>query len=280
MQLDQILKFFAKYIEQELGIVYAEHNYFQLQNRLEDIAKLVGAPSIEALYEQSKNEISGPFKQLLLDVATNNETSFFRDPKVFRAIESVVLKSASEFLHPGEKLRIWSAAASTGQEALSMAIMIKEFNAKEKTNIQFSILGTDISERALAKCNSRTYSQLEVQRGLPAPYMIKYFKKDDQDRWLASPDLSSLMEFKKLNLKSAFHFREKFHLILCRNVLIYQSVESKMEILGRMEQVLAPGGFLVLGAGESLMGLSPAFEQRTIDGALVYQKRDGLTRAA
>jgi chemotaxis protein methyltransferase CheR len=268
-----MLKFFAKYIESELGIVYAEHNYFQLESRLEEIAKLVGVPCIQSLYEQAKNGISGQFKQMLLDVATNNETSFFRDPKVFRAIESTILKSAPSFLSPGEKLRIWSAASSTGQEALSLSMMIKEFNQKEKQNIGFSILASDISERVLARAKSGSYTQLEVQRGMPAPYLIKYFKKDDQDKWTAFSALLAQIEFKKINLKADFGIRDQFHLVLCRNILIYQNVEGKIDILNRVAKMIAPGGYLVLGAGESLLGLSTDFEQCIVDGSILYRKK-------
>ena len=269
-----MLKFFAKYIESELGIVYAEHNYFQLENRLEEIAKLVGVPCVHTLYEQAKSGISGHFKQMLLDVATNNETSFFRDPKVFKAIESTVLKSASSFLSPGEKLRVWSAASSTGQEALSLTMMIKEFNQKERQNIGFSILASDISERVLVRAKSGSYTQLEIQRGMPAPYLIKYFKKDDQDKWTASSALLAHIDFKKINLKGDFGIHETFHVVLCRNILIYQNVEGKKDILNRITKVVAPGGYLVLGAGESLLGLSTDFEQCAVDGSILYRKKN------
>lgn len=275
MSHDEILKFFAKYIESELGIIYAEHNNFQLQNRLEEIAKLTGAPTLDSLYEQqARTGISGSFKQLLLDVATNNETSFFRDPKVFRAIEERILKNHSSLVAPGEKLRAWSAASSTGQEALSIAIMVTEFNEKNQSAIEMKILGSDISERVLGRAHSGTYSQLEVQRGLPAPYLVKYFRKDDQDLWHASPALTKLLEFKKLNLKSPFSFSEKFHFILCRNVLIYQNVDGKKDILGRITANLMPGGYLVLGAGESLLGLSEEYEQCSVEGAILYRKKE------
>lgn len=273
MQLNEILIDFAKYIETELGIVYAEHNYFQLQNRLEEIAKLIGADSFKQLHQQLETGISGQFKQLLLDVATNNETSFFRDPKIFLAIEAAVLKNVMEIVEPGEKLRIWSAASSTGQEAISASILIKEFNKINNSNIQFSVLGTDISGRVLAKAKEATYSQLEVQRGLPAPYLTEYFKKDEQDRWMAKDEILKHIEFKKQNLKDPFPFKDRFHLILCRNVLIYQSVEGKIEILGRITSMLAPKGVLVLGSGESLIGLSSEYEQQNINGAIVYRKK-------
>lgn len=280
MPLNEILKFFAQYIEKELGIIYAEHNYFQLQNRLEEIAKLKGVANIEQLYSVLKDGISGHTKQLLLDLATNNETSFFRDPKIFRAIETSFLHNISSIVKDGETVRIWSAASSTGQEAISIAILIGEFNNKTNKNISFSILGTDISERVLSRAKEAAYTQLEVQRGLPAPYLIKYFTKDENDRWTASQQIFKNIEFKKQNLKEAFPFKESFHLILCRNVLIYQSVAAKIEILNRITSLLAPGGLLILGSGESLIGLSSEFEQQNVDGAIVYKKRDLFVKSA
>lgn len=269
MQLNTILEYFAKYIEAELGIVYSSHNYFQLQNRLEEIAKLTGAADVEQLYNQSKSGIGGDFKQMILDVATNNETSFFRDPKIFKSVEKAVLNN---FIG-NNKLRIWSAASSSGQEAISLSILINEFNQKENANIQFSILGTDISERVLLRAKKATYSQLEVQRGLPAAYLIKYFRKDDNDLWTALPEVTRSIEFKKQNLIETFPFKEKFNLILCRNVLIYQSIEGKIDILKRITDMLTANGVLILGSGESLIGLSTDYEQQNIEGAIIYRKK-------
>lgn len=280
MQPDTILPFFAKFIETELGIVYAEHNYYQLQNRLEEIAKLVGVADVKKLYEQAQSGISGAFKQLLLDIATNNETSFFRDPKIFKAIESVVLASFKENSGPTDKLHIWSAASSTGQEAISTCIAINEWNQKTGANISYSIKATDISERVLERAKTAQYSQLEVQRGLPATFLVKYFKKQEGDKWLASAELTKNIEYKKLNLKDTFTFTQPFNLIMCRNVLIYQSVEGKIEILNRMTKLLAPGGFLILGSGESLLGLSTEYEQCNIEGVVVYRKKANMLKAA
>ncbi len=280
MQLERILLFFAKYIESELGIVYADHNYFQLQNRLEEIAKLLSVESIEKLFTQAEAGITGPFKQLLLDLATNNETSFFRDPRVFKAIENVVIPNFLQNEPQGTQLRIWSGASSTGQEALSLAMLISEWNLKTLKNIPFSILGTDISERILLRAQKADYSQLEVQRGLPTPYLVKYFQKNDQDRWIANSTLTSHIQFKKQNLLAPFAFSQKFHLILLRNVLIYQALPSKIEILRRVTDMLAPGGVLILGSGESLLGLSSDYHQTAHEGAVIYLKKEFHQSAA
>ena len=276
----EILHFFAKYIESQLGIIYADHNYFQLQNRLEEIAKLLSVDSVEKLYANAKIDISGPFKQLLLDLATNNETSFFRDPKVFKAIEAVVLPSFCQSAQAGSEFRVWSAASSTGQEALSISMLIQDWNAKNGRNLNFSIIATDISERILNRAREGKYTQLEIQRGLPAACMVKYFLKNDQDHWIASPELMKQIQFKKQNLLEPFLFTKKFNLILCRNVLIYQSVQKKKEILDRVTEMLLPGGYLILGSGESLLGLSTDYQQTPSEGAVVSQQREDLKKIA
>lgn len=270
MQLNDTLAFFAKVIEGELGIIYAEDNYYQLQNRLEDIARLLGDDGIPTLHARAQKGITGSFRQLLLDLATNNETSFFRDPRVFNALAEVVLP---ELKPVAGKVRIWSAASSTGQEALTLSMVIEELLAKKPIATRFEILGTDISERVLERARKRVYTQLEVQRGVPAPLLLKYFTRAANDQWCPVPRIAERTTFAKLNLKDTFHFPEKFQLILCRNVLIYQNMESKIEILRRLTAQLAEDGYLVLGSGESLLGISADYEARNIGGALVYRKR-------
>ncbi len=270
----EILSFFSKYIESELGIIYAEHNLFQLQNRLEEIAKLLNKPTPQSLFEEAQKGITGQFKQLLLDLSTNNETSFFRDGKVFAAIEQTVLKPILEKAQRSAPLRIWSAASSTGQEPLTVAMLIQEFAEKNGVSIPFSITGSDISERVLEKAKNGTYGQLEIQRGLPAKLLVKYFDKDAQDNWKAKDTILNKIYYMKQNLKSPFNFPQKFDLILCRNVLIYQSVEGKTDIIKRITQTLNPGAILVLGAGESLFGLSNDFDQEFVEGTVIYRLKN------
>ena len=279
MSNEAVIVFFAKFIEKELGIVYSEHNYFQLETRLEEIAKALEVQGAQALFEMAQKGISGKFKQLLLDVATNNETSFFRDPKIFQAIEVGILAVLKE-RRETKTLRIWSAASSTGQEALSIAMLIREWNSRHGTSLDFEILGTDISERALAKAKSANYSQLEVQRGLDTTMLGRYFDKSLDGAWMANATLRSKMSFRSLNLKEPFFFAEKFDLILCRNVLIYQNVDGKKAILEKVTASLAHEGFLILGSGESLIGLTNDYEQLPLEGAILYRKKDQATLAA
>jgi chemotaxis protein methyltransferase CheR len=273
MQHEDILSFFSKYIEKELGIIYATDNYFQLQNRLNEIGKLVGADSLDKLHVLAQDGINGQFKQLLLDIATNNETSFFRDQKVFTAIENTIIPAIAAGSVCMPKISIWSAASSSGQEALSVAMTLLEWSKKNQKSLNFEISGTDISDRILTKARNARYSQLEIQRGLPLPLMTKYFKKDETDSWTASADLKKHVDYRKLNLTEPFRFTHPFEIILCRNVLIYQNVERKISILKRMHTALAPGGFLILGAAESLIGLSEDFSSVNADGVVLYRKK-------
>jgi chemotaxis protein methyltransferase CheR len=277
------MRFFAQHIMRELGIVYEEHNYFQLENRLEEICRLLGKENIQALYEQAKGGIPGNFRQLLLDLATNNETSFFRDPKVFELIKKVVLPQFIE-THPSPGLfRVWSAASSTGQEAVSIAILIDQWNRQSVAKIDFSILGTDISERVLQRAKSGCYSQLEVQRGLSSGLLIEYFKNRGDlqlGQWSVNESLHRRIRFEKQNLKQSFSHLGRFDLILCRNVLIYQNVESKAEILRRLVANLNEGGYLILGAGESIMGFNLDLTSHIENGVIVYRKNAAKFLAA
>lgn len=276
MIADSTLLFFARYIEAELGIVYAEHNFFQLKRRIEDISKTMNC-SAEDLFNQAQAGISGQLRQLLLDTATNNETSFFRDIRVFNAIENKILPMLSE---SNPRLKVWSAASSTGQEALSIAMLIHDSNERRKSQIAFSITASDISERVLEKAKSGIYTQLEISRGLQPMHLSKYFHEREPGKWVASPLLTRQIEYKKVNLKESFTSLDKFHLILCRNVLIYQNVEGKKEILKRILQQMEPNGFLVLGAGETLIGISDEFESVESDGVILYQKKSKTTMTA
>lgn len=274
MQLtDSQLKFFADYIEKELGIVYSAANYFQLDQRVEKIAQYLGMPDKMSVYERGLKEgIHGAFKSYLLDVATNNETSFFRDPKIFSALENSVLpqlkiNNPSNFI-----FRIWCSASSFGQEPYSIAILVHEFLKKNPGHPRFEIIATDIADHALKRCSEAKYSQLEVQRGMSAARLVKYFTKVDEDHWQLNDEIRRMVQFRKQNLLDPFSGLGSFDLILCRYVLIYQDTARKKQIIERIEKQINPKGFLSLGASESALGLTKELKQQSLDGAILYQK--------
>lgn len=271
----EILIYFSKLIEKELGIVYAEHNYFQLENRLENIVNNLKLESVQVLYEKAKNDFSGQFKQQILDAATNNETSFFRDQKVFEALEKILIDNVSK-----KNYRIWSAASSSGQEAYSIAMIFEKLNLTLNLNLNYQIIGTDISEFILNRAKKGQYSSLEVARGLSEEHLQRFFKKDEDSKWIVLNKLSKNIEFKKQNLKDDFSSLGTFDLIFCRNVLIYQSIESKINIITRMTNLLENEGIFILGSGESLYGLSSQYEQETVKEAIFYRKKITLKNSA
>lgn len=277
MTQDIMLTFFAKLIEKELGIIYSQTNLFQLQTRLEEVTKTLGLASVDALYTEAKQGLSGVKLQVLLDVATNNETSFFRDRGVFDYLEAHILPEILK--KPSGTVKIWSTASSYGQEPYSLSMLISQL-AEKGIKAPVSILATDISQRALERAKSGRYSHLEVQRGLTAPTLLKFFKQDTEGWWRINELEQKRVEFRTQNLLSNLSVVDQFDLVLCRNVLIYQTIESKKDIISRIARHIRPGGYFVMGTGETLMGLSDEFEFVRTGSVIIYRKLPALQRVA
>ncbi len=272
----KILKYFADYIESQLGIIYSETNYFQLEHRLKEIATQLNLKDVNELYQFSLTYgFNGKFKALLLDLATNNETSFFRDQAVFKVLSSLIYPEVCKLENNQIRghISIWSAAASSGQEVYSIAMELQQCRLLNPTLLDFKILATDISDTILKRCENAIYSQLEVQRGLPAKMLIDYFQKENESSWQIKPELRKNIEFKKMNLLDPWYGHGPFQIVFCRNVLIYQSVENKKKVIEKIYHTLSPNGFLVLGAAESLFGISEQFEQLHHGNAVFYKKK-------
>ena len=266
------LNFFAKFIEEHMGIVFSEGNLYQLESRLEVVAKSLNLPDSDKLWESCQNGINSLTKQILLDAATNNETSFFRDIKVFNGIEKLCIPEM-QIAKPSGPLRFWSAACSTGQEPYSLSMLLKTME-RTRPNLKAEIYATDFSKRVLEKARAGIFSQLEVQRGLSEDLLLKYFSKNVGDQWSINSDIQNAVKFECLNLLEPWpEVLGPFDMILCRNVLIYLSVERKKSIIDKLTSRLQSKGFLVLGGAESMIGLSNDFGQVNFEGAVFYQKK-------
>jgi chemotaxis protein methyltransferase CheR len=221
-----------------------------------------------------KNTYSNSLKQKLLDLATNNETLFFRDPIYFTAIENFVAEVLAK-----DKIRdikIWSAASSTGQEAISIAMTMDELVQRNKIN-SFTITATDICEKALAKSKAGLYTEFEVMRGLSQDKREKYFTKEG-DQWRIRPSLHAHIRFGYNNLIRSSVY-DRFHLILCRNVLIYQKVHQKKVVIDMLLGQLEANGALLLGAGETVVGLTENVQTQLINNVSFY-RRNTIPKAA
>lgn len=263
----EILSFFASYIERETGILYGENNIYQLKARLDDFCKKNQIPDVVQLYEMFSTGRAGTLKQKLMDLSTNNETSFFRDPVYFKAIEKFVMDSVSK-RHPSE-ITVWSAAASTGQEAISVAITLDELSQRYPIP-PFKIMASDISHEVLMKCKQGVYSDFELARGMSSERRDKYFTKTDAG-WKVKPQILSRISHVPNNLLSSM-VQGPFDVILCRNILIYQKTEAKKVILNSLMRQLHPEGCILLGVGETLLGISEDFVTTMNEGVILYKK--------
>jgi chemotaxis protein methyltransferase CheR len=268
-----VFKYFSSLIENEIGIQYDETNKYLLYNRLQNIVKILNFQDINDLWKNIQlNGLQISAKSLILDMATNNETSFFRDPNVFEFFKNEFLQKVKS---NSEKIKVWSAAASTGQEMYSLAMIFEELKEKG-INKNYEILGTDISDRVLKQAENGMYSQLEIQRGLPAQMMVKYFEQvliEDSTLpyYRIKPQLKSNIILKQMNLLQSWPEIGSFDIIFCRNFLIYLSVENKKKIIDRFTKILNPEGFLILGGAESLIQLSERFEVVIYKNTTVYK---------
>lgn len=261
----QVYKFFANYVFEKTGIFYPEKDYYRLDSRLLKLQKHYKCESIAKLYEKYKNHLTIDMEMFLIDICTNNETYFFRDQKPFDALVKEIIPN---ILKDRASLNIWSCASSTGQEALSIVMSIKEAGITKP----FSIDASDISDQALTKAKSGVYTGLDVQRGLPIQLLVKYFDAVEGGSWRAKSEIHSPITYSKFNLFNGLYKRDYYDVIFCRNVLIYQNQENKQMILEKLTSSLRPNGIILMGAGESLIGIKSELKQTSLENGIVFQK--------
>ena len=268
----ELLHFFTQLIKKELGIVYQMNNEFQLEARLDEIARHLKMNDVSELWSACRNGVSPEIMKVIADLITNKETSFFRDMKAFHSLKDTIIPS---LCYKGRILpiRIWCAATSFGQEPYTLSMILSEYTSKDPSAAAYEIMATDISRVALERAKRGVYSQLEVQRGLPAAYLLKYFTRVENEQWQVNEALKKRITFQRQNLIEPFSHLGQFDLVLCRNVLIYQPVENKIEIIKRISSILKPNGYLLLGSAETLVGLSTDYEQVNTNGSVYYRSK-------
>ncbi len=251
---------FRDLLYKESGLVVTPDKTYLLESRLLPVAKKWNFASLEAVAVALRALPDRKLIDEIVDAMTTNETSFFRDQKPFQMFEQVVFPAlmASNRVKTGKKIRIWSAAASTGQESYTLAMLLKEKESLWK-GYTIEIVGTDISESALTSAKEGAYSQFEVQRGLPITLLMKYFKQIG-DKWVISDDIKKMVKFSSFNLLNDMKILGTFDIIFCRNVLIYFDEKTKGQILARMSPQLHPDGFLFLGGAETTLGITDKFK--------------------
>jgi chemotaxis protein methyltransferase CheR len=243
-------------IKTRSGIVLGEDKMYLLESRLAPVIKRLGLTDLDALVQHLQRERDDRLLDEITDRMTTNESSFFRDSKPFDALRQKVMPNIMAKT-PKAPVRIWSAACSTGQEPYTISICMEEDKAK-RLNHPYEIFASDISPSALDRAREGTYSQFEVQRGMPIMFLMKYFAQD-KESWVVKEELKKQIRFQQVNLLETFSPYGRFDVIFCRNVLIYFDAETKKKILQKFAWSLNPGGFLFLGAGETVLDLNNSF---------------------
>jgi chemotaxis protein methyltransferase CheR len=244
---------------------------YLLESRLDPLARTEGFPSYEHLVRRLR---SGPVTDLhrkVVEAMTNNETTFFRDPRVFTMLASSILPALVEAHSTERSLNIWCAGCSTGQEPYSVAMVLHE-RQPSLSNWNIRIVASDISRDVLARARAGRYNQTEVSRGLPASKLVKYFSQHGP-AWELAPEIRRMVEFREINLIQSWQNLPAVHLILMRNVLIYFDVAAKKTILEKARKLLDPRGYLVLGGAETTTNLDDSFEPVSFGGAVCFQRR-------
>ncbi len=232
---------------------------YLIEARLTPVARASGFASIDELIQGIRSKCRPELESRLVEAMTTNETSFFRDIHPFEALRKQILPDLMQRNAATKRLNIWSAACSTGQEIYSVAMYMREhFPGLAQWNVQ--MVGTDLSDDVLELAKAAKFSQIEVNRGLSAALLVKYFQREGM-QWKLRDDLRSMARFMKLNLIERWPALPVMDIVFLRNVLIYFSTDTKKLILEKIRRVMAPQSLLFLGAAETTIGLDTSFER-------------------
>ncbi len=266
----EIFRFFSNLVAKSSGIQLKEEKIYLFESRLNELARRLGFKSIEELYREASKNLASSLREAIVEAMTTKETFFFRDWHPFEVLRRQVIPELMELRRQEKTLKFWSAATSTGQEAYSIAMIIYE-HFPELLSWNVGILATDISKEAIAKAKSGAYSQIEINRGLPATLLIKYFRQDGT-KWIIDERIRQMITFRQLNLIKPFpSWLGHFDVVFCRYVLIYFPSETKKQVLNRISRVMKPRGYLFLGATETPSEVPYGFIRRIIGRTVCYQ---------
>jgi chemotaxis protein methyltransferase CheR len=249
--------YLSKLLNERSGLQLAGDKQYLIESRLLPVARQNNCGSIGDLVAKLKQFAEEPLRQRVTEAMTINESFFFRDKTPFDRFQDTVLPVMQKARAASKRLRIWCAAASTGQEPYSLAIMLKQAEA-QFAGWKIEIIATDISTDVLEKAKSGLYTQFEVQRGLPIQMLLKYFKQDG-DQWRIAQELRDMVHYRQHNLLDNFAALGMFDVIFCRNVLIYFDSKTKEDVLTRVSRSLVKDGHLLLGAAETVVGFTGLF---------------------
>jgi len=264
-------EFLRKLLKERSGLDLSADKQYLVESRLIPLARRVGLPGISELVQKMKAGSTEPLVGEVVEAMTTNETLFFRDKIPYDQFRDIIVPALIASHSYRRSIRIWCAAAASGQEPYSLAMILREMN-QLLAGFKIEILATDLSNEMLEKAKTGIYSQFEVQRGLPIQQLIKYFARVGEF-WQIAPELRAMVSFRQLNLLQDFGHLGSFDLIFCRNVLIYFDQPTKKAVLERLSRLIEPDGFLVLGAAETVIGLTDTFKPMVNQRGLYVPQR-------
>ncbi len=265
----------AQYIQSLCGVALDESKDYLIEGRLGGLVEQEGCASFSQLVARARDDPNHVIERNIIDAITTGETLFFRDTAPFDLLRHKIIPDRIDRRADKGRgdIRIWSAACSTGQEVYSIAILLKELlGDPDRHGVR--LLGTDVSDQAIARASRGIYGAAEISRGLPDVLRAKYFVPRAEG-WRVRDEIRALASFRRLNLLQDFSALGKFDVIFCRNVAIYFSDVDRRSLFDRMERALAPEGCLIVGAMESLNGICPRLEARRYLRSVFYQAKDG-----
>jgi chemotaxis protein methyltransferase CheR len=242
------------------GVALDDTKRYLIEARMPPVLKRLGLASLSEFAVKLAEQPFGPLRAELVDALVTNESSFFRDRHPWETFASTVIPGLVARRATERELSFWCAAASTGQEPFSLAMLLRDRFPEIVNSWKISILATDVSRAMVDRARLGRFSQLEVNRGLPAPSLLKHFRQDGL-HWQLHDDVKRMVEFRELNLCRPWPALPMFDAILLRNVMIYFTPEDKKAVLQRAARVMKPDGFLLLGAAETVLNLSDSFER-------------------
>ncbi len=264
--------FVSAMVRREAAIVLAPGKEYLVEARLIPVARQVGAASVAEFLANLQRRPNPADQRRIIDALTTNETSWFRDREPFSALADVVLPELVRTRGANRTIRLWSAASSSGQEAYSLAITLQE---SLPAGWSYEIMGSDISTEMIKRAETAEYSQVEVNRGLPASQLVQYFERNGA-YWRVTPGLRRNVSFKLMNLTAPLPAMPLFDVIFLRNVLIYFDVATKKSVLRNVARLLRPDGWLFLGAAETTIGIDDNYERVAAGRTSAYRMRSAV----
>jgi chemotaxis protein methyltransferase CheR len=266
-------QFLQELLHKRSAIVLSDDKHYLVEARLAPIARDLGLGSAEDVVRELRRTGDRVLQDRLVEAMTTNETSWFRDVHPFNALRDTILPELIERNRPARNLAIWSAASSTGQELYSIGLLL-DSHFPEVEFWRLELIGTDLNATVVERAKAGSFSGLEINRGLPAAMIARYFVRDGAN-FVIHEKIRNKVRFEQLNLAGAWAGLPQFDLILLRNVLIYFDSDTKRRILEAAGRQLAPGGYLALGGAESPTGIVDGFQTLMVGGAAFYQPKGG-----